>query len=80
MSKKSRTERRINGGLAIYYGMGAMLGAVGSVLGLLVWGVKVFMSTKEFHWDVPVAVLIFGALAGFVGYLLLRVGYEEIED
>jgi hypothetical protein len=36
--------------------------------------------TEQFRWVVPVLLIIFIAISGFVSYLLLRVGYEEIED
>lgn len=80
MSKKSKAEKRINGGLAIYYGMGSALTSAGAVVALIVWGVKIYLGTESFRWEVPIGLLIFAALAGFVGYLLLRVGYDEIEN
>lgn len=73
-------EKRVSGGLAIYYGMGAILASIGSAIGLIVWIVKVFRGTETFQWVVPIAILVFAAIAGFVGYLLLKVGYEEIEN
>lgn len=80
MSSKSKLEKRINGGFAIYYGVGSLLASVGSFIGLIVWGFKVLAGTEQFRWVVPVLLIIFIAISGFVSYLLLRVGYEEIED
>ncbi|MCW5909687.1 MAG: hypothetical protein KIT62_01375 [Cyclobacteriaceae bacterium] len=76
----NRTERKINGGFAIYYGMGAAMGAVASFIALIVWIVKVAMGKTGFDWGVPVAMLLFTLVSGFVAYLLLKTGYEEIED
>jgi hypothetical protein len=78
MSKK--VQRRVNGGLAIYYGMGAGGLAVVSLVAFIVWIVKVFLGKTEFSWGavILIPILIFGF--GFMAYALLRVGYEELED
>lgn len=80
MSRKSKLEKRISGGFAIYYGVGSLLASISAFIGLIVWGFKVMAGTEQFRWVVPVLLTIFIAISGFVSYLLLRVGYEEIED
>jgi hypothetical protein len=79
MSKGSKIQRRVNGGLAIYYGIGSMLTAIGSVIALIVRLFKIWSGTAELSWAILILLLVFAAITGFVGYLLLRVGYEEIE-
>lgn len=78
MSKK--VQKRVNGGLAIYYGMGAGALTIGSLVAFIVWIVKVFLGKTEFSWGavILIPILIFGF--GFMAYALLRVGYEELED
>ncbi|HCZ35776.1 MAG TPA: hypothetical protein DHV26_07595 [Cytophagales bacterium] len=78
MSKK--VQKRVNGGLAIYYGMGAGALSVASLVALIVWIVKVFLGKTEFSWGAVILlpIVIFGF--GFMAYALLRVGYEELED
>jgi len=80
MSKERKIQKRVNGGFAIYYGMSSALFSVGSLIGLFVWMYKVFVGKTDFSWVIPIMLVIVIAVAGFVGYLLLRVGYEEIED
>jgi len=57
-----------------------MLTAVGTFIALMVTIFKMWIGTTEFSWVVLIALLLGAAATGFVGYLLLRVGYEEIED
>lgn len=80
MDNSRKIQKRVNGGLAIYYGMGSILTAIGSVIALFVRLFKVWNGTAEFSWSLLIILLVFTAIVGFVGYLLLRVGYEEIED
>ncbi|MBN8576889.1 MAG: hypothetical protein J0L66_08080 [Cytophagales bacterium] len=72
--------RRVNGGLAIYYGMGAAIGAIAMFVTLLVWIIKAVMGKIEFEWSIPVLASIFILVMGVVAYLLLKVGYDEIEQ
>ena len=80
MSKERKVQKRVNGGFAIYYGMGSSLLSISTLVGLFVWIYKVIAGKTDFSWGVPIMLVIVMAVAGFVGYLLLRVGYEEIED
>lgn len=77
MRKEIKTRKRINGGFAIYYGMGSMLSAIATMIVTLF---KIWSGKAEFNWAVLIILLVFAAVSGFVGYLLLRVGYEEIEN
>lgn len=80
MSKERKFQKRVNGGFAIYYGMSSALLSVGSLIGLFVWTYKVIAGKTDFSWAIPIMLVTVIGAAGFVGYLLLRVGYEEIED
>jgi len=44
------------------------------------WIYKVIAGKTDFSWVASIMLFIVMAVAGFVGYLLLPVGYEEIED
>jgi hypothetical protein len=59
--------------------MGSMLTAIGSVIALIVRLFKIWSGTAELNWAILILLSVFAAITGFVGYLLLRVGYEEIE-
>lgn len=77
MSKK--TTNRVNGGLAIYYGISSIIGAVGGVIGIGIWLFKVLTNQTNFSWGTLVGLIIITGVLGAIGYSILRVGYEEIE-
>ena len=66
--------------MAIYYGMGAAMLTIMSLVAFIVWIVKMFLGKTEFSWlgVILAPLMIFGV--GFMAYALLRVGYEELED
>jgi predicted RND superfamily exporter protein len=78
MSKK--LQRRINGGLAIYYGMGAAITTVMGLVGFIVWIVKVVLGKVEFNWAAAILIPLLILGIGLFAYAMLRVGYEELED
>lgn len=80
MNKTRKVEKRVNGGFAIFYGMSSAFASLGSIISIFVWSYKVWVGKTEFTWVSPIAVILFAAFTGFVAYLLLRVGYEEIES
>ena len=74
------TIRKINGGIAIYYGIGAVVGAIAGVIGIGIWLFKVFAHQTNFSWGILATLAIISVVLGVVGYSILRVGYEEIEE
>lgn len=48
MSRKSKLEKRISGGFAIYYGVGSLLASVSAFIGLIIWGFKVMAGQNNF--------------------------------
>ncbi|TXH30252.1 MAG: hypothetical protein E6Q96_01990 [Cyclobacteriaceae bacterium] len=78
MSKK--VQKRVNGGLAIYYGMGTALGVVAGFIGFIVWIIKVVLGKVEFSWGAAIIIPVILIAMGAMAYSLLRVGYEELED
>lgn len=79
-NKTKKIAKRFNGGFAIYYGMGSALTAIGTAIALIGRLYQIWSGKAELDWAVLIVLLVFAAISGFVGYLLLRVGYEEIED
>jgi hypothetical protein len=77
MNKK--TIRRINGGIAIYYGIGSIIVAIGGVIGIGTWLFKVVTDQTTFSWGTLAGLIVITAAIGAIGYSILRVGYEEIE-
>jgi hypothetical protein len=47
MSEGNKIQRRVNGGFAIYYGMGSMFTAIGTVIALIVRLFKIWCGTAE---------------------------------
>lgn len=78
MSKK--ITKRVDGGMAIYYGIGSIIVAAGSFIAMIVWLFKSFSADEDFSWTTFIFFLILSAVMGVVGYSLLRIGYEEMED
>jgi phage shock protein PspC (stress-responsive transcriptional regulator) len=79
-SKAKKIKKRFNGGFAIYYGMGSALTAIGTVVTLISRLYQIWSGKAELNWAVIILLLVFASISGFVAYLLLRVGYEEIEN
>ena len=77
MSKK--LINRVNGGIAIYYGIGSIMGAISGVIGISIWIFKVFNGQTNFSWGTLIALTIITSALGVIGYSIVRVGYEEIE-
>jgi hypothetical protein len=77
MNKK--TSRRVNGGIAIYYGISSIIGAIGGLIGIGIWLFKVFTNQTDFSWGILLGLIIITGILGAIGYPIFRVGYEEIE-
>ncbi len=78
MSK--RTTRKVNGGIAIYYGFTCAVAAIATAIGTGNWLYKVLTDEKIFSWSTLTGLIILTAVLAAMGYVILRVGYEEIED
>ena len=77
MNKK--TINRINGGIAIYYGISAVIGAIIGLISICAWLFKIIINQAEFTWTVFTILILITAVSGMIGYIILRVGYEDIE-
>ncbi|NJN42600.1 MAG: hypothetical protein HC811_10595 [Flammeovirgaceae bacterium] len=71
--------RKINGGFAIYYGMGSALVSIMCVVATVVWIYKGVTGDPQFSWSGLAIFLVVGIVMGLIGFSLLRVGSEEIE-
>jgi hypothetical protein len=71
-----RTIDKVNGGIAIYYGIMALLGAIGGVIGIGIWIYKVLNKSTGFSWGVLITLIIATIVLGFIGYAILKVGHE----
>jgi hypothetical protein len=78
MSKK--LHKRVNGGLAIYFGIGSLLGAVMFFILLLVTAYKAIFMGNMVSWDIFLLIIVGTLISGGMAYALLRVGYNEIEN
>jgi accessory gene regulator protein AgrB len=70
---------KINGGLAIYYGIGCVIVAI---IGLVVIGMMLFkliVGGNNYSWLGFAVIFVITLVMGLMGYSILRVGYEEIE-
>ena len=77
MNKK--TLKKINGGISIYYGISAAIGALFGLIGTGTWLFKVFADQTDFSWGTLAGLIITTGVMAVMGYCILRVGYEEIE-
>jgi uncharacterized membrane protein len=78
MSK--RLKKRVNGGLAIYAGIGSLITAILSFVGFLVMIYKAVFLEGDYNWEMYLIPIIVLLLSAAMGYVLLRIGYEEIES
>ena len=76
---KQRTINRVNGGIAIYYGIGCAIVAAMSVITLGVWVFQVLTQKADFSWGFLGGLVFMTLLTGGLAFAILRVGYEEIE-
>ncbi len=77
---KSKAEKRINGGLAIYYGIGGLVTGAGILIYFFTWLYEVFFGDREFSLGACLGLLIVSMIFLAIGYSILRVGYEELEE
>ncbi|WP_296619639.1 hypothetical protein [Marivirga sp.] len=78
MSK--RLQKRVNGGLAIYFGIGSLLAAVMFFILLLVNCYKAIFMANTISWDMFLFIILGTLISGGMAYALLRIGYSEIEN
>lgn len=77
MNKK--TVNKVNGGIAIYYGISCVLGAISGTVGIGMWSFKVLTNQTNFSWGILVGLIIVTGVLGAIGYSILRVSYEDVE-
>ncbi|MCK6616923.1 MAG: hypothetical protein L6Q51_04700 [Cyclobacteriaceae bacterium] len=77
---KQKFEKRVTGGMSVYYGMGMLLVGVVATIGAMVIAVKIFIGSSEYGWGTTAGIGAIGLVMGTLGYLLLRSGYEQLED
>jgi hypothetical protein len=66
------------GGLPMIYGIGSSLSAVGSLISMVIYLFKVINGEREFQVFLLIIMILFTAIFGFVGYLLIKVGQQEL--
>lgn len=76
---KHKTFRRVNGGIAVFYGIGCIIGAVVGLVAIIIGSYQVITQKAVFTWWVFILLASITIILGLMGYILLRVGYEEIE-
>ncbi len=77
---KTKTINRINGGIAIWYGIGSLIAAIGGLVVLIVFLYDYFTTNEPFVWWLFAFILALITIPGIIAYVLLRVGYEQVEE
>lgn len=75
-----KTSKRINGGLAIYFGFGSFITGILSILAIFISLYKNWAGEADYGWGTFVGMLVIGVVMLLFGYALLRTGYEGIEE
>lgn len=75
-----KTIKRINGGIAIYYAIGFFIAACGGIVGIGISLFELVVDPVNFQWWLLLMMIVIAAVMGLIGYILLRVGYEQIEE
>lgn len=73
-------EKRVTGGMSVYYGIGMLVVGISGVIAAIVTTIKIFIGSTDYGWGTPVGLVVIGLVMGTLGYLLLRSGYEQLED
>jgi drug/metabolite transporter (DMT)-like permease len=77
---KHNLHNKVNAAFSAYYGMGFLLGGIILVVATVVMLVKWLMGDSE-HSGLKLAILlVVGLVMGGIGYSLLRVADEEMEN
>lgn len=71
--------KKVNGTLAIYYGVGGLLTGVGGAGALVYLIIKDVVENQPVRWDY-LLLAFFSLLIAFGGYALIKVGREELKD
>ena len=70
----------INGSLAIYFGMGSLVPAIGGILGIGYELYPFLTGQGDIRWWLIMLLFGISAVSGLIAYILLRVGKEEIKE
>ena len=76
---KQKTIKMINGGFAIYVGIGSLITAIGGLVGLAIWLYEVITEESEFKWLGFTLLISITTITGLIAYVLLRVAKEEFD-
>jgi hypothetical protein len=79
MPNFNKIARRINGSFAIYYGVSAAIASIGILIGFFRLLFNYLNGHEEWNIIILIFILAMAALFGFFAWLLLRIGYDEIE-
>ena len=72
--------KKANGGIAFYFGISFLLSSIG---GVILLGIDLFKRITEHTptpWSITLFFIFLTIVFGAVAYVLLRIGYEEIDD
>lgn len=75
-----RTIKKVNGGIAIFYGIGAVIAAIFCLIATGSWLYQVFSDQTEFSWGILTGLIVLTVVMGLIAYSILRVGHEELDN
>jgi predicted lysophospholipase L1 biosynthesis ABC-type transport system permease subunit len=74
-----KTTNKINGAVAIYCGIGGIIGAIAGIIAIVFWTYKVVDGQTNFSWGTLLFLISITIIFGLVGYWILKIGQEEYE-
>ena len=77
---KKKISKQIEWRFSILYGIGPVLISVALVAFILYDLFKIFFLGGEFSWGQMALTILIAGVSGLIGYALIRVGLEELED
>jgi hypothetical protein len=66
--------------MSVYYGFGMLLVGIAASITAILMAIKIFLGSTEQGWGTTAGIGAVGLVMGTFGYLLLRSGYEQLED
>ena len=77
---KTKSVNRINGGIAIYYGFGMLIPTIGCLIGLGYFLFDFFTTDTPFIWWQFALLSSLALISGVIAYVLILIGYEQVEE
>ena len=71
---------RFGGAMAIYYGIGLFIMGLVSLGFIGRWVYQVITNQTEFSWLTPIGLLLLSTFTLGLGYILYRIGDEQMGD